>query len=95
MKSLYDLVENKLGMDKVAHFLGIAFVAVLVSLLFAKTNAGESSWVYAATGLLAGFLVAVFKEVFDFLNNRAFDVKDILAGVAGGVVAFLAVGVLM
>lgn len=34
MKTLYDLVENKLGMDKVAHFLGIALVA-LVSFLVA------------------------------------------------------------
>lgn len=95
MKKLYDLVESKIGMDKVAHFFGIAMVAMLVSLLFTKVNAGESSWVYAAVGLLAGFFVAVLKEVVDFFNNRPFDVKDILAGVVGGVMSFLAVGILL
>lgn len=95
MKKLYDLVESKIGMDKVAHFFGIAMVAMLVSLLFTKVNVGESSWVYAAVGLLAGFFVAVLKEVVDFFNNRPFDVKDILAGVVGGVVSFLAVGILL
>ncbi len=95
MKKLYELVEQKLGMDKVAHFLGIALVAVVVSLLFAKVDAGDSPWVYAAEGAFAGVLVAIGKEVFDFCNGRVFDVKDILAGVVGAAVSFIGVGVLL
>lgn len=95
MKKLYELIEQKVGIDKVAHSLGIAFVAVIVSLHFAKLDAGDTSWVYAAEGAFAGVLVAIGKEVFDFCNNRSFDVKDILAGVFGAAVAFLIVGVLL
>lgn len=82
-------------MDKVAHFFGVAVVAVMISLIFSKLDMGYSSWVYAAEGALAGVLVAIGKEVFDFFNGRKFDVKNILAGVIGCVVAFLGVGVLL
>ena len=36
MKKLYDLVENKLGIDKVAHFFGVMVFAVLISLVFSN-----------------------------------------------------------
>lgn len=95
MKKLYDLIENVFGMDKVAHFFGVAFVAVLVSLIFAKVDTGDTSFVYAFEGLVTGVIVAVLKEVFDFFNNRSFDIKDILAGFVGAVVSFLFVGLLL
>ena len=95
MKKIYDFIEQKLGMDKVAHFFGIAVFSLVISLIFSKVDAGDSSWVYAAEGAFAGIMLAIGKEVFDFFNNRAFDVKDILAGVVGCVVAFLGVGVLL
>lgn len=95
MKKLYDLIENVFGMDKVAHFFGVAFVAVLVSLVFAKVDTGDTSWVYAFEGLVAGVIVAVLKEIFDFFNNRTFDTKDILAGFVGAFVSFLFVGLLL
>ena len=95
MKKLYELIEQKVGMDKVAHFFGVALIAAFVSLLFHGVDAGDTSWTYACEGLMAGVVVAVAKEVFDFCNNRSFDVKDILAGVFGAAVAFLIVGVLL
>lgn len=95
MKKLYDLVEKKLGMDKVAHFFGVMVFAVLISLVFSKLDAGDTSWVYAAEGAFAGIMLAIGKEVFDFFNDRPFDVKDILAGVVGCVVAFLGTGLLL
>lgn len=95
MKKIYGFIEQKLGMDKVAHFFGVAVVAVMISLIFNKLDMGFSSWVYAGEGLFAGVLVAIGKEVFDFFNGRKFDVKDILAGVIGCVVAFLGVGLLL
>lgn len=95
MKELYSLIENKIGMDKVAHFFGIAFIAIVVALLFMKINQGYSTWVNAFIGFFVGAVVAVFKEVFDFFNNRMPDKWDILAGVLGGVIAFLCAGILM
>ena len=93
MKKLYELIEGKIGMDKVAHFFGVALVAAIVSLLFYKVDAGDSSWVYAFEGLFAGAVVALGKEVFDFLNGREFSTKDILAGLIGAVVVFLLIGI--
>lgn len=95
MKKLYDLVEKKLGMDKVAHFFAVAVFSIVISLIFSKLDAGDSSWVYAAEGAFAGIMLAIGKEVFDFFNDRPFDGKDILAGVVGCVVAFLGVGLLL
>lgn len=95
MKQIYDFVEKKVGMDKVAHLFGIAYIATITSMLFAKVDAGYTSWVYAAEGTLAGIVVIVGKEVFDFFNDRPFDVKDILAGAAGCLAAFFSVGLLL
>lgn len=95
MKRLYDLIENVFGMDKVAHFFGVMVFAVLISLVFSKLDAGDTSWVYASEGAFAGIMLAIGKEVFDFFNNRPFDGKDILAGVVGCVVAFLGIGLLL
>jgi VanZ family protein len=95
MKELYNLIENKIGIDKVAHFLGIALIAVAMALVFAKTTPDLVSWCYGAMGAVAGAVVAVLKEVFDFFNNRKFDTKDILAGIAGCVVALVVVGIFL
>ena len=40
MKKLNEFIE-KVGMDKVVHFFGIALVALIVSLVFTKANPGE------------------------------------------------------
>lgn len=95
MRELYKLIEEKIGMDKVAHFFGIAFIAIVVAMIFTKTNPDETSWVHAFIGFFAGAVIAVFKEVFDFCNGRMPDKIDILAGVIGGAVAFLCAGILL
>lgn len=95
MKQIYDFVEKKVGMDKVAHLFGIAYIATITSMLFAKIDVGYISWVYAAEGALAGIVLIVGKEVFDFFNDRPFDTNDILAGATGCVAAFLSVGLLL
>ena len=95
MKELYKLIEEKIGMDKVAHFFGIAFIAVIVALVFAKANPGLISWCYGAMGAIGGCVGAVAKETFDFLNGRKFDGKDIVAGVIGCAVALVLVGIML
>lgn len=91
MKKLNDFIE-KVGMDKVAHFFGIAFVALIVSLVFTKANPGEPSATYAACGFIGGVIVAIAKEGLDFFSGNSFEnfsLSDIAAGVVGAFVAFL------
>ncbi len=95
MKSLYWLVEQKFGLDKVTHFFAVALVGVVASLLFAKFDAGDSSWVYALEGFGVAVVVAVLKEVVDFMCNRSFDIGDIRFGVYGAALSLLIVGLLV
>lgn len=91
MKKLNELIE-KVGMDKVAHLFGIAFVALVISLVFTKTNPGEPSATYAACGFIGGMIVAVAKEAVDFFTGTSFEnfsLSDIAAGAVGAFVAFL------
>ena len=88
MKKLNDFIE-KVGMDKVAHFFGIAFVALIVSLVFTKVNPGEPSATYAACGFIGGFIAAVAKEYADYRTGTSFDLADLASGVVGAFVSFL------
>lgn len=91
MKKLNDFIE-KVGMDKVAHFFGIAFVALIVALIFTKANPGEPSATYAACGFIGGMIVAFAKEGVDFFSGNSFENfswSDIGAGFVGALVAFV------
>ena len=91
----FDKIITRIGLDKIAHMFIIAFVTVIFAMVFCKTTPDYSSWVYAACGLVGGIIVAVLKEVFDFFYGKWFDTKDILWGIAGGVIAFLMVGIFL
>lgn len=96
MKRLYDFVEKTVGMDKVAHFFGIAFIALCVALLYAHVIApGHTTLTYSAWAFIFGVAVAVGKECVDVMNDREFDLSDIAAGVVGAFVSFLVVLVLL
>lgn len=95
MKQIYQFIEQTLGMDKVAHFFGVALCAVIVSLLFFKFDPGDSSVVYGFEGFLAGIIIAIAKEIFDVFNNRTFDFGDVWAGVTGASVSFLIIGMFL
>lgn len=82
-------------MDKVAHFFGVAFVALVVALIFVNVNTGYDGWTYGAAGCIGGIVVALAKETVDFCNNRSFDMGDVAAGVLGAIVATIAAGVLV
>lgn len=93
MKKLNAFIE-KVGMDKVAHFFGIAFVALIVSLVFTKANPGEPSATYAACGFIGGVIVAIAKEAVDFFSGNSFEnfsLADIAAGAVGAFMSFLVV----
>ncbi len=91
----FDKIVTKIGLDKIAHMFIIAFVTVIFAMIFCKTTPGCSSWVYATCGLISGVVVAILKEVLDFFYGKWFDMKDILWGIAGGVTAFLTVGIFL
>lgn len=95
MNNLYYFIEKILGMDKVAHFFGIAYISLFISLLFAHINAGYTPLVYATEGAIAGVIVAITKEVFDFMNNRKADMGDFIAGAVGSVMSFFIAGILL
>lgn len=91
MKKLKELIE-KVGMDKVAHFFGIAFVALAVAIIFAKTDPGYPSATYAACGFIGGMIVAIGKEAVDFFTGTSFEnfsLSDIAAGAVGAFLSFL------
>lgn len=91
MKKLNEFIE-KVGMDKVAHFFGIAFVALVVALIFAKTDPGYPSATYAACGFIGGMIVALGKEAVDFFTGTSFEnfsLSDIAAGAVGAFLSFL------
>jgi H+/Cl- antiporter ClcA len=94
MKCYRQFIE-KVGMDKVAHFFGVAFVCFVISIVFYKVEEEDSSWIYAFEGLIAGVITAVAKEVFDFFDGGKFDLQDILAGLVGAVLTFLLVGIFL
>lgn len=91
----FDKIVTKIGLDKIAHMFVIAFVTVILALIFCKTTPGCSAWAYAVCGLFGGIVVAVLKEVCDFFYGKWFDLKDILWGAAGGFIAFLMVGIFL
>lgn len=91
----FDRIVTKIGLDKIAHMFVIAFVTVILAMVFCKTTPGCSSWAYSACGLVGGIVVAVLKEVCDFFYGKWFDLKDILWGAIGGIIAFLAVGIFL
>ena len=73
----------------------IAFVTVILAMIFYKITPGYSSWAYSASGLFGGIVVAILKEVCDFFYGKWFDLKDILWGAIGGIIAFLSIGIFM
>lgn len=91
----FDKIVSKIGLDKIAHMFGIAFVCVIMALIFWKTTPELISWAYAFIGFFCGFVVAIFKEVFDFTSDKPFDMKDIGWGMIGNFIAFIIMGLVL
>lgn len=94
MKSIRKFIE-KVGMDKVAHFLACVLVTLVVAIVFEKTTVGLSSFAYAFMGAFAAIVVGIIKEVVDFLSGERFDTHDLLADIIGAVAGFILAAVLI
>lgn len=90
MKRLYDFVEKVVGMDKVAHFFGVAFVALVVALVYEKVAPCHSALTYAAWAFVFGVCLGFGKETVDAMNGRRYDLGDVAASAVGAFVAFVA-----
>ena len=94
MKSIRKIIE-KVGMDKVAHFLACVLVTLVVAIVFEKTTAGLSSLAYAFMGAFAAIVAGVIKEAADLLSGERFDLHDLIADVIGAVTGFILAAVLI
>lgn len=91
MKSLDNLI-NKVGNDKVLHFLGGGFICSLVSFVAILQEHGMTPWQQVSAvliGTIAVFILSLMKEV---LADDKTDWYDILASVLGCIPVFASVG---
>lgn len=70
-------------------FLVGLLIGFFASLIFAATTKNGTSLSYAACGVIAAFLIMLFKELMDFFRGEDFDAKDWLFGTIGGVLGAL------
>ena len=94
MKSIRKFIE-KVGIDKVAHFLACMLIVFVVGLVFAKTTEGTSPCANAFMGMFAAILFGIFKEVVDFLSGESFDPDDLIADTIGAVFGFILAALLL
>lgn len=90
--SVYDKVAQWLcsfTSDKYVHLFVGLLIGFFASLIFAATTKNGTSLSYAACGVIAAFLIMLFKELMDFFRGEDFDAKDWLFGTIGGVLGAL------
>lgn len=79
---------EKLGLDKVTHFLAGALVAVMAYLVVGMAGATQAASL--ATGFGLSIVAGVVKELFD----ERFEWKDLLATAIGGAAATIGLVIL-
>lgn len=90
--SVYDKFANWLcsfTADKYVHLVVGLLIGFFVSLIFAVTTKNGVPLSYAFCGVVAAFLIMLFKEMVDFFRGEPFDAKDLLFGTVGGVLGAL------
>lgn len=78
---------QKIGIDKVLHFLVGALITSIVTIVISFQEPTITNYTMAVPliGAIATFMIAVFKEISD----TQFDWKDVLATVLGAIPIFL------
>lgn len=91
MKTLDNLI-NKVGNDKVLHFLGGGLICSLVSFVAILQEHDLTPWQQASAvliGTISVFILSIMKEV---LADDKTDWYDVLASILGCIPVFVAVG---
>ena len=91
----FDKIVAKIGLDKIAHMFGIAYIATIMALVFWKITPDFSSWVYAVCGFAFVVFVIVLKELLDFFCNKPFDTHDVAWGMVGNLFSFFIIGFIL
>lgn len=81
-------VVNKLGIDKVLHFLCGAVIAFVFNIIIIVQKAAMTTAEYFITtiiGVIAAIVIGLVKEFID----TKFDIKDFLVTAFGGVFAYM------
>lgn len=81
-------VVNKLGIDKVLHFLCGAVIAFVFNIIIIVQEAAMTTTKYFITtiiGVIAAIVIGLVKEFID----TKFDIKDFLVTAFGGVFAYM------
>lgn len=93
---MLDKLVNKLGADKIMHFLAGGWICAfitLVAIIQEGSRLSNTQLLFSPTiGFICVFVIAVLKE----LTDTKFDWKDILATMIGAVTIYIAtvIGVL-
>jgi len=90
----FDMIINKIGMDKITH-ASVCALITFVSSLGVSAFSSNDAWSCAAIGSMSAFFLGVAKELIDFFLGGSFDTKDLLADLIGSVFGLLIVGLLL
>lgn len=91
MKTLDKLI-NKVGSDKVLHFLGGGFICSLVSFVAILQESGLTPWQQVSAVLIGTIVVFILSLMKEVIADDKTDWYDILASVLGCIPVFAAVG---
>jgi hypothetical protein len=91
MKELDNLIQ-KVGNDKVLHFLGGGFICSFISFIVILQESGLTAWEKVSTVLIGTVFVLILSVLKEIIADDKADWMDVLASILGCVPIFVAVG---
>lgn len=95
MKKIFEIYDKfaawlcSFTADKYVHLLVGLLAGFFASLILSATTKGGTDLGFAFCGLIAAFLIMLFKEIIDFFRGGKFDARDWLFGTIGGLMGSL------
>lgn len=91
MKILDNLI-NKMGNDKVLHFLGGGFICSFISFVVILQESGLTAFEQVSMVLIGTVFVLILSVFKELIADEKADWMDVLASISGCVPVFVAVG---
>lgn len=91
MKILDNLI-NKMGNDKVLHFLGGGFICSFISFVVILQESGLTAFEQVSMVLIGTVFVLILSVLKELIADEKADWMDVLASISGCVPVFVAVG---
>lgn len=92
MKVLDNLI-NKVGNDKVLHFLGGGFICSFISFILILQESGLTAWEKVSSVLIGTVFVLILSVLKELIADDKADWMDVLASILGCVPVYIAVGI--